>query len=122
MSTQEKAAAMSTAEKALETALEAVKQQITLATAVIGAALAFSDQLGVLQQQAVLSVLPWAFGLLGGSVIFGIFALMAISYELRRGKADPFGVKGVRLSGGLQNVTFMIAMALLAFTIASAAG
>ena len=113
---------MSTAEKALETALEAVKQQITLATAVIGAALAFSDQLTTLRQQALLTLLPWAFGLLGLSVIFGIFALMAISFELRRGKSDPFGVKGVRLSGGLQNVTFMIAMALLAFTIASAAG
>ncbi len=111
---------MTPADKAFETALEAVKQQITLATAVVGAALAFTDQIDALKRQAALSALPWAFGLLGSSVIFGIIALMAISYQLRGGKTDPFGVGGVRLAGACQNLSFMIAIGLLAFAVASA--
>ncbi len=111
---------MTPADRAFETALEAVKQQITLATAVVGAALAFTDQIDTLKRQAALSALPWAFGLLGGSVIFGIMALMAISYQLRRGKTDPFAVGGVRLAGASQNLSFMLAIALLAFSVASA--
>jgi hypothetical protein len=112
---------MATPDKALEAGLEAVKQQITLATALIGAALAFTDQIDALKHHDVRSMLPWGFGLLGVSVISGVLVLMAISYELRGGR-DPFGGKRVRLLGALQNLAFMIAVGLLAFTVSEAAG
>lgn len=108
---------MNRPEKRLEIALEAIKQQITLATGILGVTLAFSDQVTGARQGRVWSLLPYAFAPLAVSIICGVYSLMSISYHLR-GEKDPLVQGGVRVAGILQNVTFLIAIVAMVVVIA----
>ena len=108
---------MDRAEKRLDIALEAIKQQITLATGILGATLAFSHQLTEARQGRVWKLLPYAFTPLAVSIICGVFALMSISYHLRENH-DPLTQSNVRVAGVLQNVTFLIAIVAMVIVIA----
>ena len=105
-------------EKRLEIAVEAVTQQITLATGIIGATLAFSDQVTGARQGKVWELLPYAFAPLAFSIICGVLSLMAIAFHLRA-SPDPLSETGVRLSGALQNLMFVIAIVGMVFVIAT---
>jgi hypothetical protein len=109
---------MGRAEKRLDIALEAVKQQIGLATAIIGVTLAFSDQLTDARQGQVWKLLPYAVAPLAVSVVCGVFTLMSIAYHLR-GQADPLGHRDVRISGVSQNITFLFAVVAMVYVIAA---
>jgi hypothetical protein len=98
-------------EKQLDIAVESVKQQITLASALLAAALAFANQLKDGLQTRAWSRLPWIAAPLALAIVFGVLCLMSLSYYLTR-SVNPMGERGVRLLGGLQNLSF-IAAALL---------
>jgi len=108
---------MDRAEKRLDIALEAIKQQITLATGILGATLAFSHQLTEARQGHVWKLLPYAFAPLAVSIICGVFALMSISYHLKKND-DPLAQSNVRLAGIFQNITFLIAIVGMVVVIA----
>lgn len=108
---------MDRAEKRLEITLEAVKQQITLAAGIIGATLAFSGQVTGARQGRIWDLLPYAFAPLALSIISGVLALMSIAYHLR-GQKDPLAQSGVRLSGIVQNLAFLIAIVAMILVIA----
>src|SRR5574341_23256 len=103
-------------EKRLDIALEAIKQQITLATGILGATLAFSNQLKDARQGRMWKLLPYAFTPLAVSIICGVFALMSISYHLRK-EDDPLAQGNVRAAGVLQNTTFLIAIVAMVVII-----
>lgn len=105
-------------EKRLDIALEAIKQQITLATAIIGASLAFSNQLKGASQGRIWALLPFAFAPLGLSVIAGVLTLMGIAYNLGHA-GDPLASPGVRLLGVLQNAAFLLAVVLMVWIVSS---
>jgi hypothetical protein len=104
-------------EKQLDFAKEAITQQITLATAVIGASLAFSDQIAKVQEGRIWELLPYSFAPLALSIVAGVLALLALSYELGKG-ADPFRRSGVRLLGVIQNFMFLASMVGMVIIIA----
>jgi hypothetical protein len=104
-------------EKRLDIAVESVKQQITLATAIIGASLAFSGQLTEVKKGKIWALLPLAFTPLALSIICGILLLMSISFYLGTDQ-DPLQQKLVRRLGILQNATFIISIILMVIVIA----
>jgi hypothetical protein len=106
-------------EKRLDLATEAIKQQITLATAIIGATVAFSGQLTGIKQGKIWNLLPLAFAPLALSIICGVLALMSIAFHLAK-EGDPLGKTGVRRLGMAQNVTFLLAMVMMVFIVAYA--
>ena len=104
-------------EKRLDIATEAVKQQIALATGIIGATLAFTDQVKTVRQGGVWDMLPYAFAPLAASIVCGVFTLMSIAYHLKNG-GDPLTHRDVRIVGVLQNITFLGAVIAMVFVIA----
>ena len=108
---------MDRAEKRLDLAVEAIKQQITLATGILGATLAFSNQVTGIRQGHVWGLLPYAFTPLAVSIICGVVALMGIAFHLR-GEKDPLSQSNVRWAGMLQNVSFLIAVVAMVVVIA----
>ena len=107
---------MNREEKRLDIAIEAVKQQITLATAIIGASLAFSNQLSGAKQGKIWNLLPIAFAPLTVSIICGVLALMSISYYLNK-EGDPLSQKGVQKLGIFQNAAFLISIVLMVLIV-----
>lgn len=107
---------MDAKEKQLEIAVNAVEQQITLATVIIGACLALSDQLTGVKQGRVWDLLPIAFAPLAASVVFGILLLQSISFDLGK-EREPFKQGLVRGFGIAQNVTFMLSVCLMLVVI-----
>jgi hypothetical protein len=110
---------MDQVEKRLDIACNAIEQQITLATALLGVALAFSDQLSAARQGRVWELLPWAFVPLAVSISSGVLALMSISYHLRD-DSDPIAQRDVRIAGIVQNATFLLSIILVVGVIAIA--
>lgn len=102
-------------QKRLDLATEAVKQQITLATAIIGATLAFSEKV----TGATQDLLALVFAPLVLSVISGVLTLMSISYHLK-GSGDPLSPWRVRILGVTQNLGFLLAIVLMWYVIAFA--
>lgn len=103
-------------EKRLDLAVESVKQQITLATAVIGASLAFSGQLKGVSQGKVWDLLPIAFAPLAFSIVCGVLLLMSISFYLGT-EADPLQQSTVRKLGVAQNAAFILSVILMVIVI-----
>jgi hypothetical protein len=99
-------------EKRLEVALDVIRQQIALATAIIGAVVAFADPIAKAGDGKLWRMLPWALTPLVVSIVLGVIALMGIGFHLKR-PGDPLAKRGVRLSGMVQNVSFLVAMILL---------
>jgi len=93
-------------EKAVETALEAIKQQITLSSAVVGGTVAFASSLKEASVQSIWEQLPWALVPFAIAIVFGVIALQSISFELKEGRL-PFGSRIVRVSGIIQNLSFL---------------
>lgn len=104
-------------EQRLELATESVKQQITLATAIIGATLAFSGQLSGARQGAIWDLLPVAFVPLAVSIVCGVLTLMSLAFHLGK-DGDPLATKDVRVLGALQNAVFMVSVLLMVGIIA----
>jgi hypothetical protein len=93
---------MDAAEKRLEIAVEAVKQQITLATAILAALLALSDKVKpTIVPQLWIALVPLSF-----SVLMGVLVLLSISFYLAP-RQDPFQERGVRVLGTLQCLSFL---------------
>ncbi|NEP19723.1 MAG: hypothetical protein F6J97_23015 [Leptolyngbya sp. SIO4C1] len=110
---------MNRQEKGLDLAVESVRQQITLASAIIAATLAFSDQLQDTMQGRVWTMLPYAFAPLALSIICGVLALMSISFHLCKNR-DPMPQSEVRLFGVCQNLSFMLSVIGLVLIVAIA--
>jgi hypothetical protein len=108
---------MNREEKRLDLAVEAVKQQITLATAIIGASLAFSSQLSGVKQGKIWDLLPFAFAPLALSIICGVLALMSIAFHLSK-DGDPLNKRGVRQLGMVQNLGFLLSVIIMVFIVA----
>lgn len=107
---------MNREEKRLDLAVEAVKQQITLATAIIGASLAFSSQLSGARQGRIWNLLPIAFAPLAVSIVCGVLALMSIAFYLSK-QGDPLEKRSVRQLGVVQNLGFLLAIVLMVFIV-----
>lgn len=90
----------------LDIALEAIKQQITLSTAIVAAMLAFSGEIaknsGFVWGLMLFVLVPF-----GACIVIGVLALMSISYHLE-GEDDPLTAPLVRCFGMLQNVFFIV--------------
>src|SRR5262245_16225308 len=97
---------MDLVEKGLETATEAVKQQITIASAVIGGTIAFAGSLKEESMKPIWSQLPWALVAFAVVIAAGIVALQSIAYELKQGR-NPYKAIVVRGSGIVQNLAFL---------------
>ena len=106
-------------EKRLDLAVESVKQQITLATAIIGASLAFSGQLTEVKKGKIWALLPFAFAPLALSIICGVLLLMSISFYLGT-EQDPLQQNLVKRLGMVQNAAFILSVILMVIVIAYA--
>lgn len=106
---------MPTSQPAVDLAVEAAKQQITLATAILGGSLAFTDQLSSL---AIWARLPWVYAPLAVSIVAGVLTIMALADSLRRGEEKPLSARSVRVGGAVQNASFMFSVVALAYLLA----
>jgi hypothetical protein len=106
-------------EKRTDLAIESVKQQITLATAIIGASIAFSDQLSGARGGKIWSLLPFVLTPLAISIVCGVLLLMSISFYLGTDD-DPLTQKPVRGLGMAQNAAFILSIVLMVGAIAYA--
>ncbi len=102
-------------EKQIDTAIEAIKQQITLSVILITASLTFAN---LIQKQTELLWygLPYILIPLGLNIIFGILSIMSISYYLVDESDYVLNRRLVRIFGILQNLVFafsVIAMVVL---------
>lgn len=93
-------------EKAVDLASESIKQQITIAAAIIGGTIAFAGNLKEAEVQAIWHKLPPALTMFGLVVLFGVIALQSLAWELKE-NADPFKAFLVRYCGALQNILFV---------------
>lgn len=98
--------------KRTDITIEAVKQQITLASAIIGAIVALANK-----HDPIWQVLPYALAPFALSVIGGIFALLTIPFALY-GEGDPFAAREVRVAGVLQAVLFCVGIVLMVALLA----
>ena len=92
-------------EKVLELAVEAVKQQIALATVIIGALLAFVEKIN----SSAASDLPWVLVPLALTAILGVIILQAMSWYADDA-TGPLDKPLVRILGIGQNLAFVIAV------------
>lgn len=93
---------MDPVEKRVDIAVEAVKQQITLATAILAALLALSEKIKPsIVSQLWLALVPLSF-----SILMGVLALLSISFYMAP-STDPFRQTGVRILGSLQCLSFL---------------
>lgn len=99
--------------KRIDITIEAVKQQITLASAIIGALVALASK-----HDPVWALLPYALAPFALSVIGGIFALLTIPFALY-GDGDPFAARGVRFAGVFQAALFCVGIVLLVVVLAA---
>ena len=105
-------------EKQIDLAKEAITQQITLATALVGAVIAFADSIKDVAQGAIWVRLPLALVPLGISVVCGVLALQAIAFCVT-GSGRPLSKWSVRICGIVQNVSFLLEICVLVWIVAA---
>lgn len=91
--------------KMVDISIEAIKQQITLATVIIGALLTFVEKINAADRQN----LPFALVPLALTIVFGIVALQSIAYHIED-SSGPFNKPTVRFAGIAQNISFIVAV------------
>jgi hypothetical protein len=99
-------------EKGLDLTTEVVKQQITLSSVILGAGLAFADKVQVPPRDLAFGLAPFFI-----AIIFGVLALMAISFHLSKDQSNPIASSKVQWFGVLQNVFFVFGILALLILI-----
>ena len=103
---------MDPVEKRVDIAVEAVKQQITLATAILAALLAFSEKV----KPAIVGQLWLALAPLSLSILTGVLVLLSISFYMTP-STDPFRQVGVRVLGSVQCLSFLASVFVMVYLI-----
>lgn len=108
---------MDNKEKAVDTASESIKQQITIASAVIGGTVAFASSLNEAAVVPIWRQLPWALIPLVLAVAFGVAALQCLAFELKAENPTPLSASMVRCFGVLQNIAFVVGFIALVIIV-----
>jgi len=98
-------------EKRLEITLEAVKQQLTLASGIVAGVVALGND-----KAGFWHLIPWALTPFVLSILGGAFVLLTLPMALY-GTGDPLAARGVRVAGVLQLATFIIGIIALVAVI-----
>jgi hypothetical protein len=97
-------------EKAFAFAQEAVKQMITLSTAIFTLTLAFLKDVAPAGTDTTLLELAWAGYLV--SVVCGLFTLMNLAGQLQTASSPSIYAPGIKFFGILQALLFLAALGL----------
>lgn len=100
--------------KSLDVAIELVKQQITLASVLVGLALTFSNNYKNAPTEAILKLSILCLVL---SFVAGIMAISIISSVIARNKRDITKHRTVRPLGVLQGIAFVSGVLLMALSV-----
>src|ERR1700747_2459138 len=103
-------------EKKLDLTTEAVKQQITLASATITFVLAFAKNIADATGRPLWKYVPWALAPFALAVAFGVVVLMSLAYYLPK-MDDAVKARPVRILGALQNLSFITATVIMVWII-----